>query len=85
MEIPYLDTQASQVTIEVTLPYAANVNLVDQHNFNLYRNGSAYEYYGGYATQSPVTISAPNTGNNRWYLIVDNPNGASINYQYRWI
>ncbi len=55
--------------IEVTLDHPANVLLLDPTNYNEYRNGRTYRYFGGYAKASPVRISPPRAGN--WHLVVD--------------
>lgn len=55
--------------VEVTLSHAANVRLLDNRNFQNYRNGHRHEFYGGYCERSPVRISIPKSG--RWYVAVD--------------
>jgi len=61
-------------TIEVTLDHPANVQLLDQTNYDLYRRRQPYKYNGGYATQSPFRIRPPSKG--RWHLVVDLGGGA---------
>jgi len=48
---------------------AANVLLLDDSNFQNYRSGRQFQYFGGYCTQSPATIRAPGTGH--WNVVVD--------------
>lgn len=48
---------------------AANVRLMDTHNFNNFRHGRQHRYVGGLATQSPVRLAIPSDG--RWYVTVD--------------
>jgi hypothetical protein len=48
---------------------AANVLMMDQANFESYRSGRQFQYYGGYFTQSPAMIRAPGAG--RWKVVVD--------------
>ncbi len=48
---------------------AANVMLLDDVNFNNYKIGGQFRYYGGYYTKSPVFIAVPNSGH--WNLVVD--------------
>ncbi len=61
--------------VEVTLSgNAANVLLLDQPNYDNYKNRRPYRYYGGYYTQSPAVIEAQESG--RWHLIVDLGGGA---------
>lgn len=67
--IPYVDSDG-YVTATVNLKNATNVFLVDSHNFNNYKSGRRFQYYGGYYNKTPVRISVK--GHNRWYLIVEN-------------
>jgi uncharacterized protein DUF1883 len=61
--------------VEVTLAgNAANVLLLDESNFQNYRQGRPYSYYGGYAQTSPFRIQAPRPG--RWHLVVNLGGGA---------
>lgn len=61
--------QAGDV-VEITLSgNAANVRLMDNGNFNSYRDGRQHRYYGGLATKSPVRLQIPNAGN--WHVAVD--------------
>lgn len=61
--------QAGDV-VEVTLSgNAANVRLLDNSNFQSYRNGRQHRYYGGLARTSPVRLQIPNTGH--WHVVVD--------------
>lgn len=55
--------------VQVTLDKQANVRLMDYANFQNYRNGRQYRYYGGLATVSPAKIRPPYQG--RWYLVID--------------
>ncbi|MCY2951682.1 MAG: DUF1883 domain-containing protein [Planctomycetota bacterium] len=55
--------------IEVKLDKAANVQLLDPSNFELYRRGSKYHYHGGYVKVSPYLMSPPHQGH--WHLVVD--------------
>ena len=57
-------------TIEVALQgNAANVQLMDDANFNSYRNGRRYNYQGGLAKRSPVRLQIPRSGH--WHVAVD--------------
>ena len=61
---------SSDDVLEVTLGgNAANVQLLDSTNFQNYRHGRAFRYYGGYVTQSPFRIRAPHAGH--WHLVID--------------
>jgi Domain of unknown function (DUF1883) len=55
--------------VEVTLDSAANVRLLDEPNFNGYRTGRQYNFYGGYVTRSPYTTRVPHSGH--WHLVID--------------
>jgi hypothetical protein len=48
---------------------AANVRLMDAHNFNNFKNGRQHRYVGGLAKRSPVRLAIP--GNGHWYVTVD--------------
>jgi hypothetical protein len=48
---------------------AANVQLMDSSNFQNYRSGRRYQYFGGHAKQSPVRIPIPHSGN--WHVAID--------------
>jgi hypothetical protein len=60
-------TERDQVI--VTLDKQANVQLLDDMNFNSYRNGQAFRYYGGLAKKSPIRLSPPHAG--RWHVVID--------------
>ena len=51
-------------TAEVMITNAANVRLLDSHNFLMYRSGRRHKYHGGHYKRSPVRfeIPAPVTG-----------------------
>jgi hypothetical protein len=55
--------------VEVTLDSAANVKLMDSHNFSAYRRGGRHEYFGGYVTQSPFRLAVPRLGH--WHVAID--------------
>ena len=72
MNFSYYDLKQrkSGEIVEVTLSgTAANVFLVDYSNFQSYKSGRRYRYYGGHATRSPVRLSIPSSGH--WYLVID--------------
>jgi hypothetical protein len=60
---------AENDAVEVTLDKQANVRLLDDHNFSLYKSGRQHRYYGGLAKTAPVQISAPHAGH--WHVVVD--------------
>lgn len=55
--------------IEVTLDHAANVQLLDQANYDHYRNGRPFRYRGGYVKESPYLVKVPNAG--QWHVVID--------------
>ena len=56
--------------VEVTLRgNAANVLLLDTSNYNNYKNGRRYRYYGGYVKSSPYIVVVPNDG--RWFIVIN--------------
>ena len=56
--------------VEVTLSgNAANVRLLDNSNYQAYKNGRRHTYRGGLAKRSPVRLPIPHSG--RWYVTVD--------------
>lgn len=68
----YLHTEfwgGSEAVALVTLEGQANVLLLDDTNYSAYRGGRSYQYYGGWATRSPVRLSPPHHG--RWHVVVD--------------
>jgi hypothetical protein len=56
-------------TLEVVLDAAANVRLMDDHNFREYKSGRQHSYYGGYVTTSPYRLGVPHGGH--WNLAID--------------
>ena len=55
--------------VEVTLTSGANVRLMDNSNFNSYKNGRKHRYTGGLAKKTPVRLQIPSTGN--WHVAID--------------
>lgn len=60
---------ASGDVVEVTLDKQANVRLLDNTNYSLYRRGAKHHYYGGLAKASPIRIPAPHAGH--WHVVID--------------
>jgi Domain of unknown function (DUF1883)/TIR domain len=72
MDFSYYDlnNRSAGEIVQVTLSgSAANVFLVDSSNFQSYRAGRRYGFYGGHAKRSPVRLQVPRTG--RWYVVID--------------
>lgn len=55
--------------VKVTLDSWANVLLLDDNNFNKYRRGERYQYYGGHVANSPYSIRPPHHGH--WNVVID--------------
>ncbi|MCH8047180.1 MAG: DUF1883 domain-containing protein [Planctomycetes bacterium] len=55
--------------IEVTLNHPANVQLMDTPNYQSYRNGRPFRYFGGHVKTSPFKVDAPRSGH--WHLAID--------------
>ncbi len=60
---------ATDDVVEVTLDKQANVRLLDDLNYNSFRNGQQHRYHGGLAKSSPVLLTAPHAGH--WHVVVD--------------
>lgn len=76
-QIPYANS-SGVLSVKVKLEHAADVFLVDSSNFQKYKSGKQFKYYGGHYTTTPVNITVSGAG--RWYLIVN----GSGKYQYRF-
>lgn len=65
-----LRQQPQGTVVEISLSgSAANVFLVDSSNYQSYKAGRRFRFYGGQATRSPVRLTVPNAGH--WYVVVD--------------
>lgn len=61
----------------VTLDRQANAMLLDDSNFDAYRQGRSFRYYGGWVTKSPVRLSPPH--HSHWHVVVDmGPCGGTV-------
>ena len=56
-------------TVEVTVDKQANVLLLDESNFQRYRQRRSYRYHGGRALRSPVRLQPPHSGS--WHVVID--------------
>jgi hypothetical protein len=66
----YIVTTGPRDAVRVQLSgSAANVLVMDDTNFQNYKLGQAYRYYGGYYKQSPVIIQPPSAG--RWNVVIN--------------
>ncbi|OWK40241.1 DUF1883 domain-containing protein [Fimbriiglobus ruber] len=60
--------------VEVVLDHPANVQLLDAPNFEQYKQGKPFRYFGGYSKESPVRLTAPSAG--QWHIVIDLGGGA---------
>ncbi|QQP71175.1 DUF1883 domain-containing protein [Carnobacterium sp. CS13] len=77
VQVPYVESTGT-VSVKVHLKHAADVFLVNQSNFQKYKSGQSYQYFGGHYTQTPVVITANGIG--RFYLVVQN--GGEYRYSF---
>lgn len=64
-----LKAQHAGAVIEVTLSAVANVRLMTNANFDLFRNARQHKFLGGVARKSPVRLQIPESGH--WHVVVD--------------
>jgi hypothetical protein len=70
MDFLHTDFHGGRDTVVlVTLDGRANVMLLDDLNFSAYQGGRAFNYFGGWATTSPVRLVPPHT--DHWHVVVD--------------
>ena len=68
-----VDAQQGDI-VEVTIDRAANVQLLDEINYQNYEQGRGFRYFVGHATVSPVRLPVPQTGH--WHVVIDLGGGA---------
>jgi hypothetical protein len=61
--------QRAGVTIEITLTAVANVRLMTDSNFALYKQAMKHQFVGGVARKSPIRLTIPQSGH--WHVVVD--------------
>jgi Domain of unknown function (DUF1883) len=64
-----LKQQRAGVTIEITLSAVANVRLMTESNFALYKQAMKHQFLGGVARKSPIRLTIPQSGH--WHVVVD--------------
>lgn len=64
-----LKLQRGGTVIEVTLSAVANVRLMTNANFDLFRNARQHKFLGGVAKKSPIRLQIPENGH--WHVVVD--------------
>lgn len=64
-----LKAQRAGVTIEIALSVVANVRLMSDANFALYKQAAKHQFVGGVARKSPIRLVIPQNGH--WHVVVD--------------
>lgn len=59
----------SRDVVQVELDVEAYLRLMNDENYEIYRQGKNYRYYGGLAEKSPANIKPPSRGH--WHLCID--------------
>jgi hypothetical protein len=62
-------TGGPEKIVQVDLTGPANVLLMDRSNFDAYRRGSSFNYFGGEARRTRVRLRPPRLGN--WHVVID--------------
>lgn len=65
--------------VRVDCDHQCNVMLLDDRNFQLYRRGGQYEYFGGFFERLPAIVGVPHTG---WWNTVIDLGGGRANIRY---
>jgi hypothetical protein len=60
--------------VEFSLDTRAFVRLLDESNFQSYRRGGGYEFFGGEALRTVVPVEVPSAGN--WHAVIDFNGGS---------
>lgn len=70
--------------VVVECDHQCNVLVLDDHNFNLYRRGAAYHYYGGFFARLPARVGVPRS--DHWNTVIDLGGGrANIRYNIGYV
>lgn len=68
----------------VNCSHQCNVMLMTDSNFQCYRTGRKFEYFGGFYQYFPVKIAVPHSGH--WNVVIDLGGGsARIRYSIEYI
>lgn len=68
--------------LSITIDRKVNIYLMNNINFQRYKNNQNCEYYGGASGSSPYNITVPSTGH--WYIVIDLGGGSGIlNYSIK--
>lgn len=66
-------------SVRVDCDTQCNVMLTDDYNFENYRSGRQFTYFGGHRTHFPITLTPPHAGH--WNVTIDLA-GRSANIKY---
>ncbi|EPG7576011.1 DUF1883 domain-containing protein [Providencia rettgeri] len=66
--------------VSVQCSHQINVLVMDDHQFNNYRNGRDAKIYGGFYKQFPANIRVPHSG--YWNVVLALPAGHRANIRY---
>lgn len=70
--------------VEIMSDTQANVMLLSDADYNHYKAGRSFRYYGGFFTHFPARLSPPHFG--RWHVVLDLGGGsATVNHSLRVI
>lgn len=68
----------------ITVDRKVNIYLLDNINFQKYKNGNSFEYFSSGSNSSPYSITVPRT--DHWYIVLDLGGGTGIlNYSIKVI
>ena len=67
-------------TVVIKVSHKCHVRLMDDGNFQKYKNGLKHEFVGGPYTKSPIHIKVPHLGH--WNITVDLGGKIASNIQY---
>ena len=66
----------------ITVDRKVNIYLLDNTNFQRYKDGNGFEYFSSSANGSPYSITVPRSG--QWYIVLDLGGGTGIlNYSIK--
>ena len=61
--------------VQVRSSHQCNLYLLTDSDFNNYKRGNGFKYYGGFFTQFPARIVPSHSG--RWHLVLDLAGGSA--------
>lgn len=71
-------------TVIVECSHQCNIKVMNDNDFNGYKNGRSHHYHGGFYKSLPARISVPNSG--FWNTTIDLAGGsANIRYNISYL